>query len=573
MKSSRRKAGNSDKSSEHRFTHRTDRYAHQVLAGKIVAGPLVRLACARHLKDRAAAEKPGARFLFDEAAADHVFSFFEGVLRLPDVENREHEAAPFVLLPFQAFILGSLFGWKYVATGQRRFRNAYVEQGKGSGKTPLAAGIGIYGLVLDGEKAAQICAAAVTREQAQILWTDAKQMIEASPDLAIVERQAHSLNYGTSWFRIVSSEHRGLDGKRPHMGLIDEVHEHPNAFVVNKIRAGAKRREQPLFLEITNSGFDRTSICWQHHEHSRRILEGVVKDDRWFAYVCSLDEGEDPLVDRACWIKANPGLPALPGYTYLRDQVSAAKNIPAEANTVLRLNFCVWTQAISRAFDPGKWAVSRRTVLDSELVGRPCFGGLDLGQTDDFCAFVLLWKLADGGMAARARYWLPRAALTAHPDRPYDQWERTGRLEVTDGNVADFDAVEDAVKVDCLKWGVRELAYDKRFAWQMAIHLQGAGITCVDTPQGYGLNEAIRKLSELLDAERLSTDDDEILAWMADNAVTHEGRNKELRLDKTASREKVDGIAALIMALSRAMFETAPPPAKAYQMFVYGGRS
>lgn len=567
--SSRRKGGSSARSRSRdafsAFTHRTDRYARDVLAGKILAGPLVRLACKRHLEDRQL-----AKYNFDQAAADHAINFFEQVLRLPDTEDDAGEPSPFLLLPWQVFVIGSLFGWRR-EDGRRRFRYAYIETGKGSGKTPLLAGIGLYGLVLDGEQAAEICAAAVTREQARILWTDAARMVDVSPDLAIVLKSAHSLDYQNSWFRIVSSEHRGLDGKRPHMGLIDELHEHPTGIVVNKIRAGAKRRRQPLFPEITNAGFDRSSICWQHHEHSRRIVEGVVKDDRWFSYVCSLDEGDDPLTQPKCWAKANPGLPALPTVEYLRDQVQAAKNIPAETNTVLRLNFCVWTQASTRAFDPAKWAKSRRRVTDDQVRGRPCYAGLDLGQTDDIAAFALLWDLGEGQLAVRLRYWLPSGAMTRFKDRPYDQWKRSGRLEVTAGNVTDFDVIEDVVKAECQRWGVRELAYDKRFAWQMALHLQGAGVTCTDTPQGYGLNEAVRKLSEVIEAESLATDDDEILAWMADNTVTREGRNKELRLDKEQSREKIDGISALVMALSRYIHQE-PRPEPQYQAIVYSAR-
>jgi phage terminase large subunit-like protein len=336
------------------------------------------------------------------------------------------------------------------------------------------------------------------------------------------------------------------------MGLIDELHE-ATPTVVNKIRAGAKRRKQALFPEITNSGFDRTSICWQHHEHARRMLEGIIEDDRLFAYVCQMDKGDDPLKDPACWPKANPGLPTLPTIEYLQEQVAAAENIPAQTNMVLRLNFCVWTQASTRFFDAGEWSACNGTVSEEEMLGAPCYAGLDLGQTDDFSAFALVWMLEDGRVAVRMRYWLPSAAVRRFKDRPYAQWQRSGRLEVTDGNATDFDVIQDAVIEDCLNAGAEEFAYDKKFASQLANAVQAAGITAVDQPQGFALNEAIRRLSALVKSAKLCHGGDPILAWMADNAVTREGRYKDIRFDKERSKEKIDGLVALVNALQRAL--------------------
>lgn len=492
--------------------------------------------------------------MFNVDAADHAIAFFETVLRLPDTLDADGEPIPFALTPANTFIVGSLFGWR-TRDGWRRFREAYVEMGKGNAKTPLAAGIGLYGLVMDGEQAAEIYSAATGMEQAKICWIDAQRMVDASPELkAIIYQSQNNLAYEPtlSFFRPVSNEKRGKSGPRPHMALIDELHEAADGVIVNKLRAGAKRRKQPLFLEITNSGFDRTSICWQHHEHSRKIVEGIVEDDRWFAYVCALDEGDDPLTDPSCHIKANPNLGVVIQQPYLDRQVANAKNIPAETNTVLRLNFCVWTQAHSAFFERVRWD-GCQTFRASELIGRPCWGGLDLGQSDDFSAFARIWDLDDGRVAVKMRYWLPRAALLKYPERPYAQWEASGLLTVTDGDTTDLDLIESAVLADCQASSVREVAYDKRFAQQLALHLEGAGVVMVDTPQGFQLNEAIRATSADVVRGALCHGGDPILGWMADNVVVIVGRNGELRIDKQRSKEKIDGIAAVVMAKSRAI--------------------
>jgi phage terminase large subunit-like protein len=547
------------------LTHRVDDYAVRVHEGDIVAGPYVRLACKQHIDNRVmAARKSGhpLGIFFNAEAADHIIGYFEMVLRLPDTLDDDGFPIPFLLTPANTFIVGSLFGWK-LKTGWRRYREAYVEMGKGNAKTPLAAGIGLYGLHMDGEQAAEIYSAATGMDQAKICWLDADRMVTASPELSgeIYQSQNNLAHVGSmSFFRPVSNEKRGKSGPRPHMCLIDELHEHADAVIVNKLRAGAKRRKQPLFLEITNSGFDRTSLCWQHHEHSRKILEGLVEDLQWFSYVCGLDEADDPLVDSACHIKANPNLGIVIQQPYLDRQVMNASNIPAETNTVLRLNFCVWTQAHSAFFNRLDWDACPPHT-DADLVGQPCYGGLDLGQSDDFCAWLRLWDLADGRLAVRCRFFIPRAALQKYPDRPYAEWEAAGLLEITEGNTVDYALVEEAVAEDCLESGVREVAYDKRFAEQMAQNLQGADIVMVNTPQGFALNESIRNISDRVKNHTLSHNGNKILAWMADNAVVVTGRYGEQRIDKTRAKEKIDGISALSMGNSRVIvLSDAPPP-------------
>lgn len=360
-------------------------YATQVEKGAIVAGRLVRLACERHLRDLKDGHQRGLKF--DYAASRWAFDFFSH-LRLP--VDGELEGRPFELRPFQKFIVGSLFGWKS-ADGYRRFRTAFIEQGKGNGKTPMAAGVGMLGLVGDGEAAAEIYSGATTAFQAGILFRDARRMAEASPALkSRLKINEHNIAYEKtdSFFRPVSSEHRQLSGPRPHMALIDEIHEHPTALVVDKLRAGTKSRRQALIFEITNSGHDRETVCWQHHDYSAQVLEGVVENDAWFAYVCQLDpcakcyaEGNrqptercpdcDQWWDEKVWEKANPGIDAILPRKYLREQVAEARGMPSKEGIVRRLNFCQWTKSVTAAIPMDAWdacggAVDRAALAKKE---------------------------------------------------------------------------------------------------------------------------------------------------------------------------------------------------------------
>jgi phage terminase large subunit-like protein len=551
-------------------------YATDVVAGRVVAGRYVRLACQRHLGDLEHQVEKG--LVWKPAEAHTVIDFFAECLCLPEETASEEtkadeipvDGSPFILAPHQQFIDGSLMGW-YTTAGYRRFRDAYDEEAKGSGKTPNGAGLMLYLLVADGERGAQIFFAAVTRNQAGLAFADAEKMVNASPYLReLIDQKVNNLAVleTGSFLRAISSEKRGLDGKRVHGALIDEEHEHASSVVVSKMRRGTKGRRNALVLRTTNSGFDRTSVCWHDREYSRKVLEGAIVDDSWFAYICGLDpcakcvaEGKEfpsddcPICDDwrtegPHWKKACPNLGVSVSWQYYRELVKQAKGRPDAVSDLLRFNFCVWTQAQSRAIDMQKWAACG-TFSESELIGKPCYGGLDLGQTDDFSAWVILWDLEDGRVAVKCRFWLPRAALTKYPDRQYDQWERAKLLTVTEGNTTDDDAVEAAVLADCQHYGVRQVAFDKKFAHQMSLHLLAEGVVMEDQPQGEHLNEGIQKKLKMIVDGDLCHGENAILTWMASNYVLkHNMRDKKVRPDKEKAADKIDGQVALDMAFA-----------------------
>jgi phage terminase large subunit-like protein len=537
-----------------RSEHAVTRYARAVaLAGRCVAGPYVRAACDRHLRDLGREDLD-----FDTVAADKALDFFPTLLRLTG--EGQFAGQPFVLQPWQQFIVGSLFGW-FGADGLRRFQHAYVECGKGAGKTPLLAGILLYGLMFDDEARAQIVCAARAREQARLMFDDCIRMARQSvlaPRLDILKHNIADLSTG-SWIRPVSAEAQTLEGKRIHMAGIDEIWTHPNPDVVNALRKGTKARRQPMILEITNAGWDRTSVCWDHHEYSIKVARGVIENDAWFAYVCGLDEGDDPFADEACWVKANPNLEISLPIKYLRAEVDRARGMPSETGELLRKNFCVWTQQQTRYIPIDRWmACGGARIEDAALAGLPAWGGLDLGQSSDFSAFVAIWRLDDGRIAVRCRFWLPEAALHAHPDRPYEQWVREGAIIVTEGEATDYDRVEEDVRSFCRTWGLRDVGYDRRFAEQMAQHLVAHGIEMINVGQGYELNEALAYLLDLITTGRVIHEGHPVLTWMADNLVVRHGLKGEVRPDKPSGRDKIDGIVALAMALHRLIHTPSP---------------
>jgi phage terminase large subunit-like protein len=535
-------------------------YAEQVRAGEIIAGPFVRLACERHLRDL---ERDDV--WFDDDAAERAFQFFERFLRLGE---GEFAGEPFVLQPFQKFIVGSLFGWKG-RDGYRRFRKAYVEIGKGNGKSPLAAGIGLYGLIADGEAGAEIYSAAVNRDQAGILFRDAKLMVESSPALSHrVDVNVGNLAFAktNSFFRPVSSEARSLDGKRVFIALIDELHEHRTSMVVEKMQAGTKGRRQPLIFEITNSGYDKTSVCYQHHLYSRRVLEGIVEDDGWFAYICALDDGDD-WADPDVWIKANPNLGISITKRYLEEQVREAQGMPSKQNIVKRLNFCIWTEQAERWIDMSRWDACAGPVYPETLVGRECFGGLDLAGSQDITAFLAAFPGMDGeSYDYLAKFWMPEAVIAEAEKRdgvPYRLWVEQGYIELTEGNITDYDAVRDGILEFASRYQVNQIGFDPWNALHLSTQLRQEGATMVQISQGYAsMSEPTQAFERLIKGGKIRHGDNPVLNWMASNAVVAHGPNESIRPEKAKATGRIDGIVAAIMALKLALIDegdtTAP---------------
>lgn len=540
---------------QNKMIDRTTKYAKDVLSGKIIACKNVKLACKRHIDDMTNGGKRG--LYFDIEAANRVLNFFSYL----SLSEGEFAGQSFVLQPFQCFIVGSLFGWKG-ADNYRRFRKAYIEIAKGNGKSPLAAGIGLYGLLASKEEGAEIYAAAVTRDQANILFTDAKRMIEASEKLSkrvMINVRNLAVLETNSYFRPLSSEARSLDGKRVFMALIDEIHEHPNALVVDKMQAGTKGRREPLIFEITNSGYDKESVCWHHHVYSEQILKGSIEDDGWFSYISGIDEGDD-WKDEKTWIKANPNLGVSVTMKYLREQVKEAIGMPSKENIVKRLNFCIWTQQSTRWINTDVWNKNNTKEIDeASLIGKKCYGGLDLSSVSDITAWVMVFPDDDDPekVDILARFWCPEKRLRDESNRYKDQyqvWARQGYITTTPGNAVDYGFVKAQILEDAQKFQLVDMNIDRLFqGHQIAMELIDEGVVVTGMGMGYiSFAAPMKEFERRLLARKLNHGGNPVLRWMADNVAVSQDPAGNLKPNKAESQGKIDGIVSLIMALDRA---------------------
>lgn len=565
-------------------------WAQDVVAGEIVAGPYIRAAAARHLRDLE--EGPARGLKWDLAAAKRAIEFFPKVLRL---NGGQFEGKPFHLHPSQAFRVGALFGWKWSKTGTRRFRRFYDEEGKGNGKSPLLGGIGLYMMVADNEPRAEIYAAAAKKDQAQILFQDAVAMVDQSPTLSrVVSKQGENPVWQLTYtgkrgdkrkFKPISAE-KSASGPRPHCALTDEVHEHPNRDVIDMLERGFKFRKQPLLAMATNSGTDRKSICWEEHQHAVNVATGVIEDDTTFAFVCSLDDGDDWENDPSCWEKANPLLGATIDRDYLAGVVDQAKKIPGKRNGIARLHFCQWTQSVTAAIRRDAWIACHDDVDPEALTdeGVRCFGGLDLSQARDFTALTLVWvkdatKDAER-LVAKTWIWTPEDTLLIRAGRdqaPYDLWAEQGHVEAVPGDRLKYTWLADALArinskyhpeaIACDQYGLERLTdslTEKGLSLPAQIHPQGyqkrilEKIPDPDAPDGVRevflwMPDSINKLEEAIYDGRLLVHKNPLLDSMAASVTYAENRTGHRMFDKEKAHGRIDGMVSLAMASGMAL--------------------
>ena len=535
-------------------------YALEVVAGERVAGPHVRGQCARHLRDMKEGHKRGLVWNVEES--ERAQGFYADVLKL---NGGDFEGKPFELLPWQKFVVGSLFGWKGI-DGYRRFRVAYVETAKGSGKSPLAAGIGMKGLVADNEPRAEVYSAATKKDQAMILFRDAVAMVDQSPELSKrlqksgTGERCWNLAYMAqgAFFRPISSDD-GQSGPRPHIGLIDELHEHKTNTVVEMLRAGTKSRRQALIFMITNSGSNKLGPCWSYHEYAAKVAAGDMQDDGFFPFVCALDEEDDPFADESCWPKANPSLQDadLPGYKYIREQVTEAKGMPSKEAIVRRLNFCQWTDAESPWISHEVWKGAEREYDIESLRGRRAVAGLDLSSTTDLTGLVFLVEpVAEGEPWKIVPYaWLPEVDLQrkADSDRvPWVQWRAEGLLDTTPGRAISKRVILQRLSGLCDFFEVMEVAYDR---WRIEDLLSLASDDGITLPtmrpfgQGYkDMSPAVEQFERMLLNGELVHPGHKVLTYCIGNSVIEQDAAENRKLSKEKAVGRIDLAVAAVMA-------------------------
>lgn len=541
-----------------------------VLKGTELAGPHVRAACQRHKNDRKRCD-----INWDGEAAQHAIDFFSKILYL----SGTHEGQPFVLQPCQQFIIGSLFGWKLL-NGTRRFNTAYIEIAKGNGKSPLAAGVGLYMLTAMKEPRAEIYSAAVDKDQAKILFRDAVAMVDQSPALTRrIQKSGGKLGDWTkvwnlayietgSFFRPISSENhgRGKSGFRPYCVLLDEIHEHPTDAMVEFTRKNIKGRPGALVLMITNSGInDPGSVCLRYHNYAMEVAAGTRKDDSFFSYVCALDPGDD-WKDPAVWKKASPMLGVSVPESYLENEVLQSLGMPARQNLTRRLNFCEWVDTASPFIDPDIWRANgdRPEIED----GMSCVGALDLSDKNDLS--VLILRFANGSVIPF--FWTPTEGLRQREDQdraPYSQWIREKVLIAVPGTIIDYRWIARTIGEIKKKYRLKAIAFDRWGIDRFQQALKDEGIEVDLVPHGQGFKDmtlSIQALEDALMTKQLRHGNHPLLSLHMRNAQVEIDPAGNRKFTKFKASGRIDGAVAL--AMEEGLFAMNPLESQELQFFM-----
>lgn len=543
-------------------------YAEHVLAGEIVAGELVRLSCQRFLDDLENGPERG--IYFSEDRAQHVLDFYNFV---PHVKGAL-AGKPIELMPWHIFILINLYGFVIPLidemTGDhvldedgdtvmvRRFRTAYNEVARKNAKSTVSSGIGLYMTGADGEGGAEVYSAATTRDQARIVFDDAKNMIKKSPKIlgrlfGHVKLNIHQ-ERSASKFEPLSSDANNLDGLNIHCGIVDELHAHRTRDVWDVLETATGARLQSLLFAITTAGTNKEGICFEQRDYAIKVLRGVVNDDTYFAVIYTLDEDDDPFDERN-WPKANPGLGVCKRWDDMRRLAKKAKEQIAARPNFFTKHLNIWVTAESAWMDMDRWDKCDDIASDDELVKWPLWVGIDLANKIDICAAVKTWLAPNGHTHTKSKFWIPEGRLETAPkhiSELYRKWADAGHLELTDGDVIDHGYIKAEVEAWVKGESLKEVAFDPWSATQFSLALAEEGIPLVEVAQTVkNLSESMKSVQAEVYGAKIHHDGNPVMNWMMSNVTVKPDKNDNIFPNKSTPENKIDGPVALFTAKSR----------------------
>ena len=532
-------------------------YMSGVLDGSVPACSFVKQAVQRQLNDLRRWGAEGGDYYFDEKEASRPCWFIENLTHT----KGELAGRAIHLEPWQCFLLTTLFGWKAKA-GNRRFRSAYVEVSRGNGKSTLLSGIGLFCLCADHEPGAEVYSFATTREQAKIVFGDAQTMARGNRALQEaygLEVTAHALYVPAtnSTFQAKSAEGSTLDGLNTHLAIIDELHAHKKRDVFDVVETSLGKRRNSLMVSITTAGVDRTGICYEQRTLVTKILSGSLQDESYFGIIYTLDPDDDWKSGEAL-AKANPNWGVSVRPEVIRALQAKAIATPSAENNFKTKHLDVWCNADVGWMDMKAWdACADESLDESDFDGEPCWLGLDLASTSDMTAKVKIFQRKIDGSSHYylfGDYWLPRTAIERGVNSQYQGWEYLGYLHVCEGPVTDFAEIRDSILEDCGRYSVQSVAYDPFQAVQLSKELSDDGVPMVLCKQTVAnLSDPMKQFQALVLDHRLHFNGDPVLTWMVSNVVCHVDLKENIYPRKDAPENKIDGVVAGIMALSRAL--------------------
>ena len=519
------------------------RYVEDVASGKVIVGGNIKLAIQRFQMDLQREELE-----FREDVVDGAIDFISTLKHFTGKSSGQN----FILEDWQAFIVANIVGWYWKGTDNRRYSSSYIEISRKQGKTALAAALCLYFLIADGEDGAEVDLAANSKEQAKIAFsfcsTFTKQLDPKAKYLKAY-RDSILLDANNSKLKVFAADDSKLDGFNASFGLIDEYHSAKNSKVRDVIKSSMGMRQNPHLCTITTAGFDKTLPCYKLRSTAIDILNGLKEDDSMFIAIYCLDE-DDEWMDEKNWVKCSPNLDVTVTSKYIREQVQSAINNPSEEVGVKTKTLNLWCDS-AKVWLPETYIIKASKNVDwNSLKDYPCYVGVDLASTSDLTAVSYL-VVKDGQYYFKTDYYLPESALKEKADRElYKYWKQMGLLQITEGNVTDYDYITN----DLMKYSnivnIQKVGYDKYNSTQWAITATELGLPLEEYPQTLGnFNKPTREMERLLLSGKAVVDNNEITRWCFKNVTLKSDYNGNVKPNKSINAKKIDGAISMIQAL------------------------
>jgi len=502
---------------------------------------------------------------FDAARAEDAVGFFRDMLTFPDGERA---GQPFELQPWQQAIVGNLYGWE-TAAGRRRYREAFIYLPRKNGKTSCAAGLLLLEMFMRPTPGGQYFSAASTREQAALIFKDACRMIKANEEMAELTRIVPSskvierVDDMGGFYRSTSSDAGAQHGSRPCFAIIDELHAHRNANLVEALTTGtAVKGLQPLIVYITTADYIRESVCNTKYKYAHQVRDGGACDAGFLPVIYEAPKDAD-WTDPETWKAANPNYGISVDENYLARECEKAKVNPTEEIGFKRLHLCMQTAHANRLIPMPLWDACHEAYDPDDLLGQECFGGLDLATEKDFSAFVLFFPESKRTLAW---FWCPIenvAKRQAQDGIAYQTWLDGGFIEPTDGDFISQRAIGEKLESLAAMYDIRTIAFDRAQASGLYERLSNYGLTMLKhSQQAFAMASPTKKLQAMVGNQDIKHNGHPVLNWNVQNAVGVTDAFMRTRPARERSLEKIDGVVALIMAVSAS--DVSEPSASVY---------
>jgi phage terminase large subunit-like protein len=495
---------------------------------------------------------------FDQASGQRVCDFIERFCRQSHGKWRGEKI---VLIDWQRDWLMRLFGWKR-EDGLRRYATTYLEVPKKNGKSTLLSALVIYLVIGDGEGAPEVHLNAFDKEQAAIIFKEAAVMVRSSPELLkkldvsdFHKRITCEANGGL--IRTNSKDVDNKDGGNPSVVVFDELHRQKDHSMWNVYRYATGAREQPLTIAITTSGEAESGIWYEQREYSEKNNKGaILPPDITHLGVVYRALPEDNLDDESTWHKANPSLGITLSLSTFRIDLKKAKETPVGLAEFKRYKLGIITGAAAQFVELRHYeGCTGATAGADRIRGVPAWGGLDLSSVNDLSAFVIITGDEPTGFDVRARYWLPKDEiidLSRQHKVPYTVWADDGWITLTDGNMIDYNCVEENIVGECLSFEMKKIFADQFNAIQLCQSLRDKhGLPLEFLQQGWkSLSPPTKELTRLILGGKIRFGADPVMRWMVGNARAVKDPAGNIKICKAKSRGKIDGLAATVNALA-----------------------